>query len=396
MKYFSAMLIMGCISYAAQAQEPRPVRVKEYIEIILNHPDIRESEERIRESDFDVQVAKLSPAPSLTVGNVSGDISGIDMPHQYYVGVDYTIETGHKKKHRVAYAKATKDLLIAEHNFFAENFLRQALLTYQKCWLMEQQYKEISEFDRLIPGNGIADSISLEMLRIQHAIRRMEFETEYNRALSEFRMLTDHRFENTPVVPCEPVWDSLHLPEQSIPENEPALQVARAEQKQREEEMLLQVADQMGDISFTLGNNFITEATNPESPSPNYNAITATVTIPLKFNFKSRPGRNNVVAANGPSDEEQELLYAIKTRNAAVQKENQHLAMQLQKIEALMALELAQIKKCTNGNDLVEELEKLQSLQQMRWEKMMQISVNYSIIHGTRYERNGHLVTSNH
>lgn len=394
MKYLSLMLIAGCMSYAAHAQDTRPVTVKEYIEVVLEHPDIEASEEKIRESDFDMELARLSPAPELTLGNVSGDISGINMPQQFYVGIDYTIEGGRKKKHRVAYAKAGKDVLIAEHNVYVEHFLRQALLTYQRCWMMEQQYKEMTDLDKLIP-QGAVDSISLEMLRIHHSLRSNEFEAEYHRALAEFRMLTAHRFENTPVVPCEPVWDTRQLPQQPLPENEPSVQLVRAEQKRREEEIQLQVADLANDISFTIGNNFITEATNPDSPSPHYNAITATVTIPLKLNTKSKPRKSNVVAANGPSDEEQELIQSIKSRYAAVQRENQRLAQQLNQIETLISLEMTQIKKCVDGNTLLEEMGKLQSLRQMRWEKMMQISANNSILHGAKYQLGTQQVTSN-
>lgn len=390
------MFIAGCILYSAHAQEARPVTVKEFIEIVLDHPDIQASEDKIRDSEYDLQLARLSPAPSLTVGNVSGDISGINMPQQYYLGIDYTVEPGGKRKHRIAYAKAGKDLLIAEHNVFVDQFLRQALLTYQKCWMMEQQSREIAEFDNLIPGNeGLKDSIPLEMLRIHHSLRRLEFDTEYSRVLSDFRSLTEHRFEDAPVKPSEPVWDNrAQLTEIDVQENAPALQLARAEQKLKHEEVELRAADMIGDVSFAIGNNFISEATNPESPSPQYNAITATVTIPLQLNLRTRPRKTSLVATNKDSDEEQELLQGIRKRYAAVQKENQRLSAQLRQIETLISLELTQIKKCVDGNSLVEEVRKLESLQQMRWEKMMQMAVNNSIIHGTQYQWNGQQVTS--
>ena len=396
MRHLVTLLVMGCVCCVSNAQQSRPITVHEFIDVILDHPDIKSSEEKILKSDYDIEVSKLMPSPSLTMGNASGDISGMRMPQQFYVGVDYTIETGGKRKHRLAYARASKELLRAEHDVFVNEFLRSSLLSYHKCWMMKQQFSEISAFDSLLNWTTEEDATALEMMRIENALRQAEFETQYVNALEEFQNLVSHRFEEFEVVPSQPVWDQFAT-SQTVPlDNQPLLSLVKAEQKVKQEEVLLEEANMAGDISFTIGNNFITEGTNPEAPSPSYNAITATVSVPLRF---GKVGNNSKKVANGtptdPDEKEVAMLQEIESRLIATRKENERLIKQLDQIQTLIALEMKRIRKCSKESEMVVELKKLQSLQQMRWDKMAQLSINQSVLNGGSFMMDAKLARSN-
>lgn len=379
MKHILALLIAGCFFHTSLCQHKRAIFVKEFMDVVLTHPDIHQSQEKINEAERDIEIARLSPDPSLTFGNVSGDISGINMPHQFFVGIDYTIETAGKRRHRVAQAKASQEVLRAEHGVFVDEFVRDALLTYQNCWLLKSRLKESQYYDSIVKSKIASDPIALEIMKIENELRHQEVEDEYTKELNRLQDLVSHQWEEDTIVPGQPVWGEQLSGSVTNVEKHPMLQLVVAEQKLKREEVLLAEADRIGDISFTIGNNFITEATNPEAPSPNYNAITATVSIPLRLSAFQRVSKiRPAMLVNDGAHIETASLEEIKSRFSTVQKENQRLLEQVRQIQTLIGLELKYISTSTEVSTLIDQLQKLHTLQDLRWKKMHQFSINQS------------------
>lgn len=380
MKHLFTLLIAGCVLHTSFSQQKRTISVKEFMDVIIDHPDIKSNEQKITAFNADVELSKLSPDPSLTFGNVSGDVSGIDMPHQFYIGIDYTIETGGKRKHRIAYAKANRELCKAEHEVFVNEFIREALLTYQTCWLLNQRIKEINNYDSMLNWKNETDSmITFEILKIENSLRREEVEGEYRKALSLLQEFVSHQLSEEIILPNQPVWEEHTVADPIIGEKQPMLRLAIAEQRLRQEELLLEEAGRIGDISFTVGNNFITKGTNPEAPSPYYNAITATISMPLRISgLKDIAKVRKSASAADVAKAEAASLEEIKSQLFASQKENERLIQQLRKIQTLISLETKYIETSTNVINLINGFQKLQTLQDLRWNKLQQLSVNQS------------------
>src|SRR5690606_19696934 len=103
--------------------------------------------------------------------------------------------------------------------------------------------------------------------------------------------------------------------------------------------------------------------------------------------------------ANGtptdPDEKEVAMLQEIESRLIATRKENERLIKQLDQIQTLIALEMKRIRKCSKESEMVVELKKLQSLQQMRWDKMAQLSINQSVLNGGSFMMDAKLARSN-
>lgn len=377
--YLTTLLLITSL-YGYTQTRTTSIGVQDFLEILSDHPDIRSSQEEVNFMQHEIDVAKIGPDPELTAGNVSGDISGINMPHQFFVGIDYTIETGGKRRHRIRQAKAAQEVAQAQHRVFVKEFTHNALILYQKCWIMGQRMQDFQRYDQALDGGDATDSLAA----LEHKIQRMEnlvlaesMQLEYDHYIEQLTEIVSHKIDFALVFPSEPVWNETSAVNGPKLTEHPASALLKAETSRQYEELLLAAANAVSDITFSLGNNFITKGTNPEAPSPSYNAITATLTVPLKFSKLRSTERK--YAANKMAilkSEELEDISSVKAEYEVAQREIQRLSTQIQQIQSLIQLEQKLISTYPGNHEgRNDALEKLWHLQDMRWKKFEDLSV---------------------
>src|SRR5688572_312787 len=163
MKRITCSILTLCSLTATVGLAQPSVRISadSFLEAVSTHPDIQAKADEMDIMEASIEMAKVSPDPSLTMGNLSGDVSGIRMPHQLFIGVNYTVETGGKRRQRIRYAEAQRDLVKAEYTSFVNEFKRDALLLFQQCWMLEQQIREANAYRADILAIEVVDAALL-------------------------------------------------------------------------------------------------------------------------------------------------------------------------------------------------------------------------------------------
>jgi cobalt-zinc-cadmium efflux system outer membrane protein len=143
MRYYIVCYILCFKAGVLAAQSYTQLTVADFLNAVSVHPEITRQTDDIALAQLNVEIARVSPDPVLGFGNASGDISGINMPHQLFIGIEHTIETGRKRRHRINYARQQIAVAREEHTAFVNTFKRDALLAFQECWTLEQQIREL-------------------------------------------------------------------------------------------------------------------------------------------------------------------------------------------------------------------------------------------------------------
>ncbi|RAW00512.1 TolC family protein [Pseudochryseolinea flava] len=285
--YLLAFAWLATIASHAQSavQPPTRMSVATFLNIVNTHDDIAKAQSAVQMAKVDIELASASPSPTLTFGNACGDVSGISMPHQLYAGLDFTIETGGKKKNRIHYSQAQADLARVEYEIFVRNFRREALMLYNTCWLEETHIATLTNYHDALAKMTTADSISA--LQKSIALKKLQLdiaalEETFHENIIAFNELIGS--ENTIVYPEGPAWNETNDIIVADPKaNDLTLMQQDLSSSVAHRELALAQSNQRGDYTLSLGNSFMTRARNTEAPSPAYNAVTATISIPIRF-----------------------------------------------------------------------------------------------------------------
>jgi len=377
-KYF--ILILFFLANTAGFGQPSVrISAENFLAAVSTHPSIGQHADAMEVLDASVDIARVSPDPSLVLGNLSGDVSGINMPHQLFVGFNYTLETGGKRKQRVRHAKAERNLAGLEHVVFVNEFKRDALLVFQNCWVLEQQIHEANQLRSDLLSVRINDTTLLlkqQLLVVENERRLNELEIRYVKATAELNDLVHHAFGDQPVLPDGWAWSY----EGDVPAktNAATVEVTRASVDVLKEEVLLSASNRAPDLSFTLGNSYITRATNQEAPSPSYNALTASVTIPLKFSNLNNASRRmdalrlqNVRSLEVSAVEESDNAWMESVR------EINRLTESFSQINMVIGLQEKYIAKISAEEPLLllTELNQLNQYRTQRWHVLENIAL---------------------
>ena len=384
MRHALLYIFLFMASSVCQAQlKSRTISVQEFLDILATHPSIAASAQSLTASQYEIEIAKTSPDPSITVGNVSGDISGINMPHQYFIGLDYTLETGGKRKQRVRYATSNRYFAHAQHEVFAHDFKRESLLLFQTCWIMEQRLHALTRYDSLLSLPVCDDSVSklqLTILKEENILSRDILLHDYTENLAALAELLAHQLGDVHILPGEPVWNE-HTATRELPlENHPSGKLIHAETELLNQEIRLNQVNRTGDISLTIGNNYITEATNPEAPSPHYNALTATLSIPLKFsNLKESNRKMDTYKFQQAQDNHAQAIDDLQKEFRDAAEDIQLLTAEIVRLQKLIAMEWRLIQSQPADENMIAIYSHYNSFVQRKWSRVEELCTKKSL-----------------
>jgi hypothetical protein len=368
------MLLLHEQAFTQQASDAR-ISIGTYMDIVDTHNDIQESREELLVARTELDMAKVSPSPTLVLGNASGDISGINMPHQIFAGVEYSIEAGGKRKSRIRHANATLELARIKHEIFVRTFKKDAWLLYHRCWIEEQQINAQMDYIQKVNALRTSDSLSAIQKRITVQKLQIELSTSMEKhanSLEEMNAMVSHAKLPTVVaplltVPLDPDSDTIAL---TIHEDNLHVLAQKAAYDLATEEIVLAKNSRKGDYSISIGNNFVTRGTNPEAPSPAYNAITAFISIPFRFSSRAAEVRHDKFLIQESEEDQLVVIDELKDHSVFIQEQKQKIAADLKKIAALINSQEKLIALLTSASvaGLLEEMERLYEFREMQWE----------------------------
>ncbi len=373
MRYYIIVCILCLKVGILSAQSYTYLTVEDFLNAVSVHPEIIRQTDDITLAQFNVEIARVSPDPVLGFGNASGDISGINMPQQLFIGIEHTVEMGRKRMHRVNYAKQQIAVAREEHTVFVNTFKRDALLAFQECWMLEQQIRELEQHINNIQEVIVLDStqaIKRQLVQYENEILLNNLRENYIGILEELQALVQHVYQTQLVAPDTCVWSDSNTGEEIAIDQHYKISSNKAMLDLVHKEIALAASNRTPDISFTLGNNFITQSTNPGAPSPAYNAITAMVSIPLKISnigkaerkrdaYRLQLARQEEASILDVATEEiMQLLATIEKKSLSI-NQIMELIYQQEKLIALMRAQKSAL--------LLYEFEQLRDYHEMRW-----------------------------
>ena len=395
MRYYIVCYILCFKAGVLAAQSYTQLTVADFLNAVSVHPEITRQTDDIALAQLNVEIARVSPDPVLGFGNASGDISGINMPHQLFIGIEHTIETGRKRMHRINYARQQIAVAREEHTAFVNTFKRDALLAFQECWILEQQIRELELHISYIQNIPVSDSvraIKKQLVQYENEILLNDLRENYIAMREELQILVAHVYRTQQVTPDTCVWTDRNTGEEVAVDQHYKIATNKAMLDLVDKEVTLAASNRTPDISFTVGNNFITQGTNPGAPSPAYNAITAMVSIPLKISNirraeKKRDAYRLQVAREEEAsildmanDEITQLLGTIEKKSFSIRQ----ILELIQRQEKLITLMQAQKSEL-----LLYELEQLRDYHEMRWkmyEELTNSKAELYLLTGMLYE----------
>jgi hypothetical protein len=120
-------------------------------------------------------------------------------------------------------------------------------------------------------------------------------------------------------------------------ENDPSFRAEQASRLLANREFALAESNQHGDLSLSLGNSFMTRASNPEAPSPSYNAITATLSIPIRFSGHKAQTRYTKLKKESIANDEAPGAEVMQAQWSLLKKQRLQLQEELSIIQSLIA-----------------------------------------------------------
>ncbi|MCU0443299.1 MAG: TolC family protein [Microscillaceae bacterium] len=332
-----------------------PMRYQRFINLALeNNLNLLAEEYNVSIADAQISLAKIRPNPSFTMGNVSGDITNQALQQQLYAGFTQTVEMGKKRRNRIQLAESNSGLAQANFEILLRNFRLEAtqayvqLLIHQNIFDREKRTytllsKELEEKEKS------KDMDELELLRLKIEMGQLLddlYESEADVATSALALaLPLSQIQNQRIV----AQGNINIPYQTYAidsltqlalQIRPEMQVARLREKINEQGLAMVKSNRVSDLTFDLGNNYYTLATNEIGPTPAYHAITATVGFPLML---SNRRKGDLVAAQKSIQQAQTLVQAtaimIETeiRQAYLLYQIAHKQIQLFLNEGLLA-----------------------------------------------------------
>ena len=296
---YSLLLYAITCSLSGQAQV---LSFQEYLDNVKNN-NINYLVEKynINIADAGIQAAKVFPDPSLSFSATDNQQETLEMGYSFDASLDFTLELGGKRKARVQLAQSEKELVNAQLEDFFRNLRADAVIHYLDA-LKQKQLLEIStsscqQMKRLAEADSIrfkAGQIAeVDAMQSKLEANAMENELEQNRAdyknaLVELSMYQgDKSFTAIDSISGELSYQRHNYDLSSLiiaaQNNRADLQAALQSKDVSAKTLQLVRANRAIDLGVNIGATHNTIVRNEIAPAPAFTAVTAGISIPLKF-----------------------------------------------------------------------------------------------------------------
>ena len=302
MKTATSFLFLAALVMAIGTQTANAQRILTYDEYIKN---VREKNvEYIVEkynvsiAEANAQAAKIMPDPELSVGYENNQDKTLQMGQSYTAELGYTLELGGKRRARMAVARSERQMTEALVEDFFRNLRADATLCYldalkQKqlvglAWSSYQSMKGLARADSLRYSLGEISEVDAMQSRLEATSMMTDYiqaEADYKNRLSDLVVFEGgaaviDSIADVGATHALPLLPNLITLAQ---DNRADLQAAIRGRELSAANVKLAKANRIIDLGLNIGFSHNTIVENEIAPAPKFNAISAGISIPLKF-----------------------------------------------------------------------------------------------------------------
>jgi cobalt-zinc-cadmium efflux system outer membrane protein len=253
---------------------------------------------KVSEAEAKIALAKIFPEPQFALGNASGDITGQKLQQQFFAGVSQTIPRGGKYRQNIKIAKTEKELEQALYEDYLRVFKLDVTKRFINVIIAQMDYEKNKNTNELLQDElkkkiTSGEIKGVELFRIQIETGQIQdqlfqSEAELDEALYELYIPLSNYDKDSSIS----VKGSLDIPfrkfniDSILPlalEDRTDIILAKKRYELSEEHKILAKANRRKDLTYTLGDNRYTKATNYIAPTPAYHAITAMLSFPIAW-----------------------------------------------------------------------------------------------------------------
>ncbi|HTY42238.1 MAG TPA: TolC family protein [Thermoanaerobaculia bacterium] len=316
-------LSRGVSGQAGNAAPPEAVRfgIQEYVRAVLaNNPDLAAERENVAIARAQVDVARIVPDPSLSIGSPQYDISNGAVQNEVSAALSGTLELGGKRSARVGLAQANA---LAAGSDLA-NAVRQLRAAAANAYVdavrarlvLDRKRQTLESLDRLVEANQarLAAGDVAEVVLLQARVSAQQFRGEVaaakasvqaaDLALLELLGRSSASSDGKPIALTSDLhldvhaWDADALIARALAER-PDLQAVTDRQLASDKQLALIRADRAIDLSPSIGWTHVYSG-NGAPPAPAGDFLVFGVGVPLPF---SRLHKGDLEAARAGQEQ---------------------------------------------------------------------------------------------
>ncbi|MCC9074490.1 TolC family protein [Flavobacterium sp. F-65] len=266
-----------------------------------NNLDYAAEKFNVNIAEADIEAAKVFPDPELAIGGSDNGQRRMQMGYSFSTEVSWTLELGGKRKARINVAKSTNELTKALLEDYFRNLRAEATLNYLTSLKQKDIFNVQLNSYTILKNIAVADSIQYKLGNIAEIDARQskleansmlndvyQSEADWKTALLELGIMVGNQKADTLYSPSGDLakFDRLFDLNELITaaENNRADLLAALKNKNVSQDLLkLAKANRVIDLGLGLGVESASVVSNAVAPTPSSNAVTAGITIPLKF-----------------------------------------------------------------------------------------------------------------
>jgi len=300
-----AILLFAIMSYLSGYSQT--ITFQEYLNNVKNN-NINYLVEKynVDIANANVQAAKIFPDPELSVSATDNQQETLKMGYSFDAALGYTLELGGKRKARIRLAQSQKDMVDAQLEDFFRNLRADAVINYLGALKQKQlleisassynQMKRLADADSIRFKSGQISEIDAMQSKLEANAMWNDLEqnrTDYKNALVELSMYQgDKNFTGIDSISGALSYQKFEYDLPSLiltaQNNRADLQAALLSKDVSAKTLQLARANRAIDLGINVGATHNTIATNEIAPAPAYTAVTAGISIPLKFSNSNK------------------------------------------------------------------------------------------------------------
>lgn len=257
-------------------------------------------------AEANVEASKVFPDPELAVGVNDTGQHRMQMGYGFSTGLSWTLELGGKRKARISMAKNTSELTKTLLEDYFRNLRADATLNYLNSLKQKDIFKVQLDSYTVLKNIAVADSIRFKLGSITEIDARQskleansvlnevyQSETDWKTALLELGTILGNQKSDSLYMPSgdlskfDRVFDlnELIITAQN---NRTDLLAALKNKNVSQDILNLAKANRVLDLGLSFGVQNASVVTNVVAPTPSSNAVSAGLSIPLKFSNQNK------------------------------------------------------------------------------------------------------------
>lgn len=257
-------------------------------------------------ADANIEASKVFPDPELAIGASDTGQRRMQMGYGFSSELNWTLELGGKRKARINVAKSTSELTKALLEDYFRNLRADATLNYLASLKQKQIYKVQLNSYNILKNIAVADSIRFKLGSITEIDARQskleagsalnnvfQSEADWKTALLQLGLIVGNQKTDSLYSPSgdlaqfDRLFD-LNALITSAQNNRADLVAALKNKKVSQDLLKLAKANRVLDLGVSLGVESAAVVTNVVAPTPSSNAVSAGISIPLKFSNRNK------------------------------------------------------------------------------------------------------------